>query len=209
MDAFHNNCLCLYPRPIQVTFDNGSEFKSVFKEMCENLGIKCRPTTSYNPQGNSVAERIHQVMGNVLRAFELEERELDPDDPWNEFLQACVFGIRSTFHTTLQASLGQLVFGRYMIHDIRFQANWDRIKNNKQKITANSNKRENLNIIKHNYNVGDRILLRKPGLRRKLSAPKEGPYSVLEVGTNRTVKIQRGIVHERVNIRRIEPFFEH
>jgi hypothetical protein len=50
MDAFHNNWLCRYPRPIQVTFANGSEFKSVFKEMCDNLGIKCRPTTSYNPQ---------------------------------------------------------------------------------------------------------------------------------------------------------------
>jgi hypothetical protein len=54
-------------------------------------------------------------MGNMLRAFELEERELDPDDPWNEFLQACAFGIRSTFHTTLQASPGQLVFERDMI----------------------------------------------------------------------------------------------
>jgi hypothetical protein len=30
MDAFHNNWLCRYPRPIQVTFDNCSEFKSVF-----------------------------------------------------------------------------------------------------------------------------------------------------------------------------------
>jgi hypothetical protein len=30
MDSFHNNWLCCYPRPIQVTFDNGSEFKSVF-----------------------------------------------------------------------------------------------------------------------------------------------------------------------------------
>jgi hypothetical protein len=65
MDAFHNNWLCCYPRPIQVTFDNGSEFKSVFK---------CRPTTSYNPQGNSVVEKIHQVMGNLSRAFELEDR---------------------------------------------------------------------------------------------------------------------------------------
>jgi hypothetical protein len=64
-------------------------------------------------------------MGNMLRAFELEEREFDPDDPWNEFLQDCAFGIRSTFHTTLQGSQDQLVFGRDMIHDIRFQANWD------------------------------------------------------------------------------------
>jgi transposase InsO family protein len=102
MDAFHNKWICLYPRHMQVTFDNGSEFKSVFKEMCDNLGIKCRPTTSYNSQGNSIIERIHQVLGNMLRTFELEERELYPDDPWNEFLQACAFGIRNTFHTTLQ-----------------------------------------------------------------------------------------------------------
>jgi hypothetical protein len=51
-----------------------------------------------------------------------------------------------------------------MIHDVTFQANWDRIKNNKQNIISNSNKRENLNRIKHNYYDGDRILLRKPGL---------------------------------------------
>jgi hypothetical protein len=89
MDAFHNDWLCFYPRPIIVTFDNGSEFKSVFKEMCDNLGIQFRPNTSYNPQGNSIIERICQVMGNMLRAFEIEERKLDPDDPWNELLQVC------------------------------------------------------------------------------------------------------------------------
>jgi hypothetical protein len=157
--------------------------------MCDNLGIKCRPSTSCNPQGNSILGILHQVMGNMLRALALEYRELDPDDPWNEFLQACAFGIRSTFHTTLQASPGQFVFGRDMIHDVRFQSNWDRIKNNKQKIISSSNKRENLNRIKHKYNVGDCVLLRKPGQRQKLSAPKEEPYTVLEVGTNGTVKI--------------------
>jgi hypothetical protein len=139
IDAFHNNWRCRYPRPIQVTFENGSEFKSVFKAMCDNLVNRCRPTTSYNPQGNSIIERIHHVIGNMLRAFELEERKLDPEDPWNEFLQACVFGISSTFHTTLQASTVQLVFGRDMIHDVSFQANWDRTKNNKQKFIASSN----------------------------------------------------------------------
>jgi hypothetical protein len=68
---------------------------------------------------------------------------------------------------------------------------------------------QRLGRIKHNYNVGDRILLRTPGLRQKLAAPKEGLYTILEVGTNGTVKIQRGIVHECVTIRIIEPFFEH
>jgi hypothetical protein len=104
-------------------------------------------------------------MGNMLRAFELEDRELDPDDPWNQFLQACDFALMSTFHTTLQASPGQLVFGRDMNHDIQFEANWKRIKSNKEKIMSTSNKRENINRIKHKYNVGDHIVLRKPGLR--------------------------------------------
>jgi hypothetical protein len=103
-------------------------------------------------------------MGNILRTFELEERELDPDDPWNGFLQACAFGIMSTCHTTPQASPGQLVFGKDMIRDIRFQENWDRLKNNKLKFIESSNKRENLNRIKHKYNVGYRILVQKPGL---------------------------------------------
>jgi hypothetical protein len=64
----------------------------------------------------------------------------------------------SNFHTTLQASPGQLVFGRDMIHDIQFEANWDRTKNNKEKKIPTSNKRENLNRIQHKYNVSDRII---------------------------------------------------
>jgi hypothetical protein len=78
-----------------------------------------------------------------------------------------------------------------MIHDIRFEANWDIIKNNKEGIIATSDKRENINRIMHKYNVGDRIILQKPGLQRKLSAPKDGLYTILHVGTNGTVKIQR------------------
>jgi hypothetical protein len=96
-----------------------------------------------------------------------------------------------------------------LIHDIQFEANRDIIKNNKEKIIATSYKRENLNRIRHKYNIGDCIILQKPAIRRKLSAPKEGPYTNLHVGTNGTVNIQRGIVHERVNIRRIEPLIEH
>jgi hypothetical protein len=132
---------------------------------------------------------------------------LDHNDPWNEFLQACAYAIRSTYHTILQASPGQLVFGRDMIHNVLFHANWDRIKTNKTKIIEQSNKRENKNRLKHKYKVGDRILLQKLGLR-ELSALKESPYSVLYVETNGKIKIQRVTVSEKVNIRRIEPYFE-
>ncbi len=35
----------------------------------ERCGIKDCPTTSRNPQGNAVCERMHQTVGNVLRTL--------------------------------------------------------------------------------------------------------------------------------------------
>jgi hypothetical protein len=32
-------------------------------------------------------------MANMLRKFELEERDVDPNNPWGEFTQVCAFGI--------------------------------------------------------------------------------------------------------------------
>jgi hypothetical protein len=40
-----------------------------------------------------------------------------------------------------------------------------------------------------------------------MTAPKTGPYAVTDVYDNGTVRIQRGNVNERINIRWIEPHF--
>ena len=73
---FDSTWLARYPRPREVGCDNGGEFKQLFSELCENMGIKQKPTTDYNPQSNAVIERIHQVLGNQLRSFELEDRPI-------------------------------------------------------------------------------------------------------------------------------------
>jgi hypothetical protein len=51
-DLFHNTWLACYPRPQLIVFDNGSmgKFKREFKQMCDNYGIKFKPTTSHNQQ---------------------------------------------------------------------------------------------------------------------------------------------------------------
>ena len=49
-DLFHNTWLAHYPCPQLIVFDNGGEFKREFKHMCDNYGIKGKPTTSHNPQ---------------------------------------------------------------------------------------------------------------------------------------------------------------
>jgi len=137
---FDSTLLARYPRPQEIGFDNGSEFKHLFKELCQNMGIKEKPTPDYNPQANAIIERIHQVLGNQLRSFELEERALTTDEKMFEpFLTACAYALRCTQHTTLKATPGQLVFGHDMILPIKFQADWALLAQRKQDSINDSN----------------------------------------------------------------------
>jgi hypothetical protein len=75
---------------------------------------------------------------------------------------------------------------------------------------ARDNRRENSSRITHDYKVGDKVLLKKPGKHlRKLEAPRTGPHTVTAIYTNGTLRIQKGTVNERVNIRRLCPYFEN
>jgi hypothetical protein len=86
--------------------------------------------TTYHPQANAIIERVHKVVNDMLRSFDMENNHenLEEDNPFDYFLQSTAWAIRSTYHTTLQATPCQLVFGRDMIHNIAFRANWDRIQ---------------------------------------------------------------------------------
>ena len=208
MEAFESEWLSRYPRPQYIGFDNGSEFKKQFLETCKNYDVTPKPTTSYNPQSNGIIERVHQVLGNSLRMFELEKQELDKYQPWKHFLSATAWAIRSTYHTTLEATPGQLVFGRDMLLPIQFKADWSRLQQRRQQIINQNNKKENSRRIPHEYQIGDKVLLDKPGIINKMSAPRTGPHTVITTYTNGTVRIQRGAINERVNIRRITPYYE-
>jgi hypothetical protein len=208
MNTFYETWLCRYPRPEQIGFDNGSEFKQVFSLTCKNYGIKEKPSTSHNPQSNGVIERIHQVVGNSLRTFQLETATLNDEDPWTPYLASVAWAVRSTYHTILSATPGQLVFGRDMVLPIQFQADWARIKLRKQETITKSNAQENAKRIKHDYKVGDKVLVEKPGIIRKMSQPRTGPYKVIKIYTNGTVRIRRGNITEQINIRRLTPYFE-
>jgi hypothetical protein len=75
----------------------------------------------------------------MLRLFELENNNenLEEDNPFDYFLQSTAWDIRRTYHTTLQVTTCQLVFGRDMIHNIAFRSK------RKQEIIIKSNKKEN------------------------------------------------------------------
>jgi hypothetical protein len=151
---------------------------------------KAKPITVRNPQANAIAERVHQVIGNIIRTFELEDNYLDEEDPWKFILSATAFAVRFTFHTTLHQSPGQLVFGRDMIFNIKHEANWDYIRQRKQKLIDKNNQRENASRIPHVYNIGDKVLLKR-GTENKYEAPYKGPFhQIRQVNNNGTVASQ-------------------
>jgi hypothetical protein len=176
--------------------------------MCVNYGITPKSSTEYNPQANSIIERVHLTLGNMLRTFQLEETEIKEEDPFSAILSSVAWAIRSTYHTVLNATPGQLVFGRDMVLPIACKAEWAEIVQRKNDQIVRDNARENSRRIEHQYKEGDKVLINRPGILRKMSTPREGPYTVIKVHTNGTVRVQRGPVASRINIRRLTPYYE-
>jgi hypothetical protein len=143
----------------------------------------------------------------MLGTFEDNDRDLPPIMPFWSFISAASWAIRSTYHTTLQATPGQLIFGRDMLLSIPFRADWAHIKIRKQGLINKGVLRENDTRIQHKYNVGDNVLLDKPGLLRKSTQPRTGPHTVTRIHQNSTVQIKRGAITERVTLRHLTPYF--
>jgi hypothetical protein len=79
----------------------------------------------------------------------------------------------------------------------------------RQKEMGRNNRRENASRIIHEFKVGDKVQLKKPGKHLiKIEAPRTGPHHVTAIYTNGTLRIQKGKLNERVNIRRLFTYFE-
>ena len=147
-------------------------------------------------------EHVHQMLGNLIRSFKLQDNPyLDLDDPWLGILAAASFAMCSTYHTTLRAMPDQLIFGRDMILNTQYLADWTAIKAHKQQLIHKNNIIENSKHIPHQYKVGDMVMF-----ERKYEQPYKGPYLVTQVNTNGTVHLKIGAVMDTINIRCIHPY---
>jgi transposase InsO family protein len=212
--AFDQYWLCRYPRPLKCIIDNGTEFTGIeFQELLQSYGISPIRTTVRNPQANAVLERTHHVIANMLRTSILMRYQLDTIQDRQALLAPVQWAMNSTYHTTLQATPGQLAFQRDMIMPTTFLANWAHIQARRQHQTYIDHIRENAVRISHDYKENDQVLIRRdvnyPYLG-KLAKPTEGPFRIIDISLlpiNGTVVIARGPNHtERINIRRLVPY---
>jgi transposase InsO family protein len=134
--------LSRHPWPTRMTCDHGSEFiGNEFQRLIkEEHNIEAKPSSKCNPQSNAIVERIHQTIGDMLRAFEVENQPTDESDPWSGILSAAAWAVRSACHATLQSNPGQLVFGQDMIWDTAHVADWQHVKQRKQTLIDKNNK---------------------------------------------------------------------
>ena len=173
-----------------------------------DYGLICKPITTRNPQSNAVLERIHKTIADIIRTHQLNEIELDEDNPWSGVLAAAMWATRATIHTTLQATPMQLVFGRDAVLNIKFQVNWKYIKERKEKLILKNNERENKKRKAYEYAPGQKVLLKAKHEGKYAGNMFDGPYIILHVNLNGTVRLNRGSFLETVNIRNIKPFYE-
>ena len=116
--------------------------------------------------------------------------------------------ICSTYHTMLGSSPGSAVFGRDMLFDIPYIADWADIERCWQEQVDKSKIQEKKSRLDWDHKVDDKFLIVKKGIIRKVEDLNERLYSITQVRTNGTVRIQCGAISERLHIRRLHPYFE-
>jgi primosomal protein N'' len=211
MDTLEQKWLNRYPRPTMVVMDRGKEFMAeVRKTLKHDYGIQRKLITTRNPQANAMVERAHQTLHSMLATKEIGQG-VNPQQKWEGIIAAVGFAMRATVHTTMRATPMQLVFGRDAIHNVRFQADWQYIKERRQKLIIQNNDRENAKRTPHTYQHGDQVMILQYQ-HRKYGEPKyKGPYQIDRVNDNGTVRLRQdkangGAVYSTWNIRNIHPY---
>ncbi len=101
----------------------------------------------------------------------------------------------------LKASPGAAIFGRDMLFDILFIADWQKIGERRQRLTDLNNAREYEDRIDYDYKVSQKVLLRKEGiLHNAESIWHKRSRLITTVHTNGTITVQCGNKINRINI---------
>ena len=195
-----------YPRPSRCIFDAGGEFDNQeFRNLCTQWYFKPEPITVKNPRANAIVERMHRVLGDMIRVQLTTKHE--QEDVIKELTSAAAYGLRATVHGVTKFTPGQLVFQKDMILRTNMVADVELIRQRRQQAIAVSNARENKRRIAHKYKPGDKVLIISGGMDPKLKL-HAGPYQVINYNkSNGTLHIKRKNYIEPINIRQVRPYF--
>eukprot|EP00957_Ditylum_brightwellii_P154706 11774780-Ditylum_brightwellii.AAC.1 len=106
-----------------------------FTEMiASDYVAKKKPTTARNSQGNSIIERVHHAIENMIRSFDVHDTIIDEKDSWMRMFRAVRFVIRAIEYITMNATPMQSAFGRDATLIVRHKARWKYINERREKM---------------------------------------------------------------------------
>ena len=142
--------------------DKGGEFiGSSFQWLLAMFAIKDVQTTSKNPQSNSVCERMHQTVGNILRTHlhsNPPQNMTQARDIIDEALATAMHAMRTTVATTLGSTPGALAFSRDMFLNVPLIADWQAIATNREQAINENLRRANRKRRQCDYAPSQRVL---------------------------------------------------
>ena len=140
---------------------------------------------------NSILERIHQVLRNLVRTFNVQQTYVDEKYPWTGILDAAAFSIFSRISGRKGYSPVQLISGRDMILPIKYRLDWGLIRQQKLTQIYKDNVQKYMHRVDHDYKVGEKVMFAKYNTY-KYETPYNGPFVITQCFTNGTVNLQYG-----------------
>ena len=186
--------------PLEILSDRGAQFTgNLLKELCKLLGIKQLCTTAYHPQTNGTLERLHGTLGSMLT------KGSNKGQDWAKQITYALFYLRQMPHRDTGLSPFEMVFG----HNIRtplelLYGEWARESRSKLDISTwvgkvqerleltrevaqqrsevavhDRKKRYDKGLCVREFQVGNLVWGRVPGMNAKLSEAWAGPFEVV------------------------------
>ncbi len=187
--VLYDHFLIHYGFPARLHSDQGRNFESsIIRELCTLIGTrKCR-TTPYHPQGNGTTERFNSTLLSMLGTLTIKQKA-----DWKAFVPSLVHAYNSTRHDSTGFAPFYLMFGRhprlpidvalgiYPVDEAKSDSLPVFVENMKKRLRsaydiATEHAKMAAKRYKKNYDakvresiveVGDRVLVRKLGIKGK------------------------------------------
>ena len=190
--------------PARITTDNGPQFKGeFFKKWTKHQGIQHVFSSPYHPQGNGVGERLHRTLNAMIAKM------TDKKGNWASTIPMALYFLRSTPCSATGTSPFMARQGwepatplhlLYRTWDGQDEGNIDlvewvdlnveRVETLREKATATAAKTLSARKDKwdkrakaRSFQVGDQVLVRKPGMCAKLEDTWDGPFTITKVNS--------------------------
>ena len=105
--CLYESVVAYFGAPRSILSDRGAEFTGmIWESLTQMLGAKIKLTSPYYPQGNSVIERSHRTLSNMLRTMLLEKKGRD----WSSLLPSVMLYMNSMSQEKTGVSACEILF---------------------------------------------------------------------------------------------------